>query len=170
MASAMTLIRGGSSAVRLASFNRKLDRVIRDTQSEMRLAIGKAAQMVVEEQRRLAPVQSGALRNSITWNWGSAPKYATMKAVRKSRDSSMMAVISAGNEAVRYAHLVEFGTAPHSLAKGASRKRGRLQDQGVMHPGATAQPFFWPGWRLARNKARRMIRKDLQTAVRRAAA
>jgi hypothetical protein len=45
---------------------------------------------------------------------------------------------------------VEFGIAPHSTAKGASRKRGKGQDQGRLHPGVAAQPFFWPTIRAHR--------------------
>ena len=82
----------------------------------------------------------------------------------------------------RIAHLIEFGTAPHSLAKGASRRRGILQDIAPFSPGTPARPFmrsawettkgsvgeifgreFWPAWernlqRLAARAAKRARR------------
>lgn len=48
--------------------------------------------------------------------------------------------------AMRIAHLVEFGTAPHSLAKGASRRKNYLQDRPPFHPGTRPHPFFRPAF------------------------
>lgn len=42
----------------------------------------------------------------------------------------------------RRAHLREFGTEGHSLAKGAVKKTGRLQDKGPHHPGTAPDPFL----------------------------
>lgn len=47
---------------------------------------------------------------------------------------------------MRIAHLVEFGTAPHSLAKGASRRYGIMQDVPPFHPGTPPEPFFRPAY------------------------
>lgn len=47
---------------------------------------------------------------------------------------------------MRIAHLVEFGTAPHSLAKGASRRRGIMQNVPPFHPGDRAEPFMTPAF------------------------
>lgn len=51
----------------------------------------------------------------------------------------------------RYAHLVEFGTAPHSTARGAgkrSKKRSRRDEVrgGHLHPGAKPKPFMRPAF------------------------
>lgn len=48
--------------------------------------------------------------------------------------------------AMRIAHLIELGTAPHSLAKGASRRYGIMQDVPPFHPGTPAEPFFRPAY------------------------
>ena len=48
--------------------------------------------------------------------------------------------------AMRIAHLVEFGTAPHSLFPGASRRRNRFQDLPPFHPGTPPEPFFRPAF------------------------
>lgn len=51
--------------------------------------------------------------------------------------------ITAGNSRVRYAHLVEFGTAH-----------------------APAQPFFWPAYRLGKRRAAGRIKRAIGKAVR----
>ncbi len=55
------------------------------------------------------------------------------------------------DDPVRYAHLVEKGTAPHALGKGSTLPRegrkGELtagSQSGNMHPGSKAQPFLRP--------------------------
>lgn len=46
----------------------------------------------------------------------------------------------------RVAHLVEFGTQPHSMAKGASVRKGLLQDKPPFSPGSAPRPFFRPAF------------------------
>jgi hypothetical protein len=53
------------------------------------------------------------------------------------------AIVTAGNVAVRYPHLVEHGAST-----------------------APAQPFFWPGFRLTRKRAQDRIKRSIRTAVR----
>jgi HK97 gp10 family phage protein len=45
--------------------------------------------------------------------------------------------------AVRYAHLVEFGTSAHGLARKSPKNKQRNNSQ---HPGAKAQPFMTPAF------------------------
>jgi len=40
------------------------------------------------------------------------------------------------------AFFVEYGTEPHSVAKGARKDTGKLQDKPPHHPGTSAQPFI----------------------------
>ena len=47
---------------------------------------------------------------------------------------------------MRIAHLVELGTAPHSLAKGASRRKGIMQHVPPFHPGTRPEPFMTPAF------------------------
>jgi HK97 gp10 family phage protein len=72
----------------------------------------------------LVPVRTGHLRDSIvvTPPGETTPAYATGGSTTVPENK---VAISAGNTAVRYAHLVEFGTEK-----------------------AHAQPFFWPAYRL----------------------
>lgn len=46
----------------------------------------------------------------------------------------------------RIAHLVELGTAPHSMHKGSSRRKGIGQDLPPHHPGDPAHPFMRPAF------------------------
>ena len=53
------------------------------------------------------------------------------------------AMVTVGNADVRYAHLVEYGTTK-----------------------SPAQPFFWPAYRLNRDKIRRRLQSSISRAVR----
>lgn len=51
----------------------------------------------------------------------------------------------------KYAHLVEFGTRPHTVGKGDRhpanvRRNEKAKQTGPMHPGARAKPFIRPAW------------------------
>ena len=49
---------------------------------------------------------------------------------------------AAGQNPIYYAHLIEFGTRAHSVARGASLRKHK--GGGKMHPGAKAYPFLRP--------------------------
>lgn len=65
-----------------------------------------------------------------------------------------------------HSHLVEFGTRPHSLDKGARRKKMVINGQPVagkiMHPGAKAKPFMQPSYYSERSKYIAGIRKAVE--------
>jgi HK97 gp10 family phage protein len=121
----------------------KLRKLRTQTAPEMVKAITQASELVVAAQKHLVPVKTGALRDSIQWTFGTPPAYATFKG--KKTENETRAVISAGNSAVRYAHLVEFG-----------------------HQGKGARPFFYPGYRAVKKRAKAIINKAVKTAVKRA--
>ncbi|WP_438748404.1 HK97 gp10 family phage protein [Pararhizobium sp. O133] len=66
---------------------------------------------------------------------------------------------------------LEFGTAPHSTAKGggtvAGKKAAAANPKG-MHPGTTAQPHIFPAWRAFKPKAKKLIAAAINKAVREA--
>ncbi|HWA22326.1 MAG TPA: HK97 gp10 family phage protein [Caulobacterales bacterium] len=125
-----------------------------------RAGMAAAADKVVKSQKALAPIKSGDLRDSITWTWGDAQKtaysqggisFGVMAGSKNfSGDLSLKVRISAGNTKVRYAHLVEFGTSPHTAG-------GKFK--GAAHPGTAAQAFFFPGYRLEKKNAKARIRR-----------
>ena len=108
----------------------------------------QAGRDIAVTMRVLAPVDSGDLRDSIhvTYPGQSTPPYSQPGGSRTAKETEVL--ITAGNEEVRYPHLVEHGTSD-----------------------AEAQPFFWPGWRLHRKKVRdriaRRFRKNLRDAWKR---
>lgn len=105
-------------------------------------ALRQGADEIVAMQKRLAPVDDGDLRDAIHWEWIKAPANAA-RAIR----------IRAG---VKYAALVEYGTAPHRVG-------GRFA--GAMHPGSAARPFFYPAYRALRKRVKSRIRRSLRKAV-----
>lgn len=115
-----------------------------------------AAYEIAEFQYALAPVDDGDLRNSIevTGPGGTTPAYSQPGGSRKAGPEQ--AIITAGNTKVRYAHLVEYGTAPH--------ENGGLF-AGTQHPGAVAMPFFWPGYRALRRRAKGRINRSIKKAI-----
>jgi len=92
--------------------------------------------------RVLAPRDTGALEDSIevTYPGQSTPAYSQPGGSRTAKESEVL--ITAGNDGVRYPHLVEYGTAD-----------------------TDAQPFFWPAWRLSRKKIRDRIGRRFRKAI-----
>lgn len=105
-------------------------------------AIVSSAVNVAVTQRTLAPKETGALKDSITvTNPGeTTPPYSQPGGSRIAGE--LEAIVTAGNEKVRYAHLVEHGTTK-----------------------APAQPFFWPGFRLTRKRAATRIKSAISRTV-----
>lgn len=68
-----------------------------------------------------------------------------------------------------YAHLVEFGTRPHALGKGSriarkDRRKVKIAQHGMRHPGAKDQPFMRPAHDYGKSISVETIRKHLLTA------
>lgn len=123
----------------------KLAAIPKEVRVEMGKALKASADQIADQQRRLAPSRTGKLRKSIkVTQGGAAPAYSQGGRAAVEGDPDLTVVISAGNTDVRYAHLVEFGTAPHT-------NKGRFE--GTQHPGATAAPFFYPVFRANRRRA-----------------
>lgn len=158
-------------ADQLTKLQKRLAAIPREVKVAVEPALLRAAERVADQQRRLAPVDDGALRDSITVTGPGqpTPAYSQPGGLTVVPENAVM--ITAGNEEVRYAHLVEHGTAPHDVSKGAASLKGRIRKAfggGTHHPGTEAQPFFWPGFRLERNGALREIRRAISKAVKKA--
>lgn len=125
---------------------------------EIRKAMAESANEIVELQRRLVPIDSGALHDSIDWHYGDAKRIKYSQG--RGGDHELSVRISAGNTFVRYAHLVEFGTKAHIVG-------GKFK--GARHPGTKAQPFFYPGFRLGKKRAKSRIVRATNRAVKRVA-
>lgn len=146
----------------LAALERKLKRMPDNAIAKIKIAMEQGADEVVSMMRSLAPEDDGDLRDSIGWTWGKKPKYATALATATaSLGGDLTLTIYAGNSKVRYAHLVEFGTAAHTNG-------GMFA--GSEHPGTKGQPFFFVSWRANRKKVKARIRRAVRSDAKEEAA
>ncbi|HEV7335550.1 MAG TPA: HK97-gp10 family putative phage morphogenesis protein [Bosea sp. (in: a-proteobacteria)] len=127
----------------LDRMNRRFAAVLRNVKEVVEPALVKGAEEIAATQRQLAPEDTGALKDSITVTppGQTTPAYSQPGGSRTAKDGE--ALVTVGNVAVRYPHLVEYGTSE-----------------------APAQPFFWPGFRLARKRAQDRIKRSIRKAVR----
>lgn len=105
----------------------------------------KGAEEIAATIKSLAPEATGKLKESITV---TAPGQATPAYSQPGGSTvapSNAALVTAGNTDVRYPHLVEYGTTKNP-----------------------AHPFFWPGFRLARDRAARRVKRAIGKAIKEA--
>jgi HK97 gp10 family phage protein len=123
-------------------------------------AMEEGADEIVAFMKTLAPVRSGRLRDSIAWTWGDAPRGSlVIDEIRRGQNAgeqfaTLRITLYVGEW---YGRLAEFGTAPHAQP-----------NRGNDHPGATAQPFFYPAWRAMGAKFKRKIRAAVRRAIKEA--
>lgn len=157
----------------LDRLRQKIKGLRKAARDEIVAAMEKAAADVVAMAKNLVPVDDGDLRDSIGWTWGDPPKGARvfsrsrpMKALGDMRIS-----IYAGDDKAFYARFVEFGTAAHSVEKGADRSSRRKKKLGGrMHAGARATPFFYPAWRANRKRVKSQVSRAINKAAKKVAA
>lgn len=140
----------------LRSLQNKLTRKIPDAVRRATIEVlEQNADEIVAYMKSLAPVDSGGLRASIGWTWGSAPAGAmVVGTVAPSKGDTLRITIFAGgtSETKRpnksgfvfdVARLQEFGTAD-------------------MPP----SPFFFPAYRAKKSKAKSRVTRRLRKAIR----
>lgn len=122
---------------------RRLDAIPRAVKAAVAPALITAGRDLSVTIRLLAPVDSGDLRNSIhiTAPGETTPPYSQPEGSTTAGENQVL--ITAGDSDVRYAHLVEHGTAD-----------------------APAKPFFWPAYRLQKKKLSNRIKRAIRKAVR----
>jgi HK97 gp10 family phage protein len=103
----------------------------------------KSGAELVDHMKQLARVETGALRDSIVMTPAgqSTPPYSQPGGAQVVPDNAVM--VTAGNSAVRYAHLEEYGTSH-----------------------AKAHPFFWVSYRLLRKRMASRVKRAIGKAVR----
>lgn len=133
----------------LAKLERKLKRLPTVAKTQIRAAMAEAADDIVAMMKSLVPERTGALRDSIGWTWGQAPKgsiiVSTLKGAGVGGDLTI--TIYAGNAEAYYARWVEFGTQKMK-----------------------AQPYFYFSWRASRKDARKKVRAATRKAAKQVAA
>lgn len=135
---------------------RKLKRLAPEAQRALAEANRLSAEEMAALARRFAEGsrQSGDLIESIA----ATPPGEIPPAYSQGRPFAETGahLVTVGNAKVRYAHLVEFGAKPHVAG-------GRFA--GAEHPGAPAQPFFYPAFRIVRKKHRSRASRALNKAI-----
>ncbi|SKA31028.1 HK97-gp10 family putative phage morphogenesis protein [Consotaella salsifontis] len=158
----------------LASLKKKLARMPNEARKEIRKALDQGAYEIAETAASWAPVDSGDLKRSIGYTFGEyRAANANVRGVTgrsgASGDPDLSVTVHAGDEKAWYAALVEFGTAPHFVEKGAATVVGKIRRKvrggGKQHPGTKPQPYFFPAYRA--NKKR--IKASIALATKRAA-
>jgi len=162
----------------LKELNVKLKKLPEQAEKRVKEAMEQGANEIVAMMKSLVPVDSGDLRDSIGWTWGDRPKYSQALATVKSTDGKLAITIYAGNSKVRYAHLVEFGTAAHDIYGKRQGLLGRRKAMGVdgrfgthvKHPGAQAKPFFFVSWRALSRRTKSRITRAITKSAKEVAA
>ncbi|MGK7661960.1 MULTISPECIES: HK97-gp10 family putative phage morphogenesis protein [unclassified Marinovum] len=129
----------------LSSFRNRMRAMVMAGKKAAAPALLQGGYEVAEAMEALAPEDSGDLAGSIavTPAGQSTPPYSQPGGASVVPENQV--AITAGNSDVRYPHLQEYGTRHHP-----------------------AQPFFWPGFRLARKRAENRIKRALAKAIREA--
>jgi len=97
----------------------------------MRSALRAGAKVYLDEVKQNIPVEHGLLRQSARIT------------TRKGKDGQVSASVKVGNSVAFYAHMVEFGTRPHSITARGMTVNGAMV-RSVEHPGARPRPFMRP--------------------------
>jgi len=145
----------------LDRLRRKLKRFPEAVEAEIKAAMEVSANEIVAMMKSLVPVDGGALRDSIAWTWGAAPKGSMTIGRVQSGSGNLVITIYAGGGDAFYAFMVEFGSAPHLNG-------GRFQ--GSQHPGVAAQPFFFFSFRALRRRAKGRVTRAINKAAKQVAA
>ena len=129
----------------LSKFQKRMAAIPKAARDAVQPALVKGGYEIADAIEALAPEDTGDLVGSIavTLPGNSTPPYSQPGGAHVVPENEV--AITVGNTDVRYPHLVEYGT---------------------KH--APAQPFFWPGFRLAKPKAERRIKRAIAKAIREA--
>ena len=112
-------------------------------------AVRAGGSVIIREMRSRAPKDTGSLKKAIGQKVKTYRGQKIVTGIIGARSKSYQTAQGKRNPAY-YAHLVEFGTAPHKTGKKKSfYRRGKGQ-----HPGSRAQPFMRPAWDSSSGRAR----------------
>jgi HK97 gp10 family phage protein len=145
----------------LKELQRKLDRMPRVAKARIRQAMEQGADDIVNLAKSLVAVDTGALKESIGWTWGRAPKGAMTLGKIESTGGDLTITIYAGNSEAFWARWVEFGTAAHT-AGGMSA--------GATIPAIPASPYFFVSYRANRKRVKSRITRAINKAAKEVAA
>ena len=146
----------------LDRLKKKLAKLPAAAQKRISEAMEQGADEIVGLMKSLCPRDSGALRESIAWTWGDAPKGAlTLATVKGKGGSDNVITVYAGNAEAYYARFIEFGTAAHTAGG---------QFAGSTIPAIPAQPFFFVSFRAMRRRVKSRVTRAINKAAKEVAA
>lgn len=131
--------------VGLGSFQRRMKAIPEAVRTSVVPGLVKAGEIVADTIRALAPVDEGDLKASVAV---TGPGQATPPYSQPGGEAVVAAnatAVTVGNSAVRYPHLIEYGTTK-----------------------SAAKPFFWPGFYLSKKRAGAAVKRAIGKAVREA--
>ena len=123
----------------LARLQRRMAALPKSVRRAVAPAVEKSADEMVDLARRFAPVDDGTLRASIKHRAGD---HELARQVVAGGEATTREVRSGSGAKYDYASAQEFGTSEQS-----------------------AQPFFWPAYRLIRKRVKSRIRRAVGKAV-----
>ncbi len=130
----------------------------------MKAALTQNAVEITDMQKRLAPVDSGDLRNSIGYTFGEyRAANANVRGVSGGGggDPDLSVTIHAGDEKAFYARWLEFGVSKSWTIGG--------KFEGAAHPGFSAEPYFFPAWRALKRRSKSRLTRAMRKAIKEAA-
>ncbi len=131
-----------AKSAQLLRLERRLNAIPKAVRAAVAPALVKSGEELAGAMEHLAPKDTGALAASVavTPPGATSPAYSQPGGSRTAGELEVL--VTAGNEDVRYAHLVEYGTSA-----------------------AEAQPFFWPSFRLLKKRITNRIKRSVRKAV-----
>jgi HK97 gp10 family phage protein len=136
----------------------------------MTAALREGSKPIIKAAKALVPKETTLLRRAL----GVRIKhYVTTKAhvavigARKIAAPKFRQGLSTGKGARDpryYAHLVEHGTKPHAQ-KGVVLPGGFIRLFSSMHPGAEAQPFLGPAFKANKERALKIVKKEVAEGI-----
>lgn len=155
----------------------------------LKIAVDEAVKPILKDARANVPTDTKTLkkalgkkvksyRNSLVVVGVVGPR-KDKKGAKATKRKKLVRTTSSGRQIwrdpVKYAHLIEFGTRPHSLGKGdkIARKDGRRskvqQSRGARrHPGTRANPFLRPALDKNRRNSREIMKRVLREHLKQA--
>lgn len=139
----------------------KLDRLPSKVKQRIKDAMEAGADEIVTLAKSLVADDTGALRDSIGWTYGRAPKGAMAIGKIESTGGDLTITIYAGNSEAFYARWIEFGTSAHTAG-------GKFA--GATIPAQPARPFFYVSFRANRKRVKSRVTRAINKAAKEVAA
>lgn len=184
---ALNKFKGNFTLIGDKELKRKLDTLPDKVYKRVvRVASRKSMQPVAKAMKAKAPRETGLLKKSIglkVKGYKRAGIVVTLVGPRTGFKTEVIVDTPNGprkefRDPTKYAHLVEFGTAPHdvgkdreryqynyALEKGKQKRKVKTKVKPYKHPGTAAQPFARPAFDENKGKIISVFRSEMASGV-----